>query len=278
MEIQRIVKSVKSGDILNLYFLGDIHEGNINHDDIAFKYAIDMIEKDDNAMVFLMGDYIEAITPDDKKRFNPITIANQYGLKDLKDLPYKQIEAVFDKLRPIQNKIKTVIIGNHEEAYMKHHYSDIYQRFIDMFDNKPTKMGYVGMIDLGLCIYRDRPNVSIKITLNHGVGGGGYLPGYPINKVHQVFRWTDSDINVMGHIHRLCFDTKNILTINDGKMRIKKRIWGASGCFMNTYVEGQANYYEAQAGFEQVDIGMFKVRIEAYSRSVKMFPELIKLN
>ena len=118
MEIVTREFNVQPGQRLNFYFLGDIHEGNVNHAEGEFRKAVNIIKDDPDGYWIGMGDYIEAITLDDKKRFNPITIAKKYGLSDLKDLPYKQMEVVYRKLEPIQDKCLCLVVGNHEECYI----------------------------------------------------------------------------------------------------------------------------------------------------------------
>lgn len=268
MEIAQLKINVKANDIINIYFLGDIHEGNVNHNEKAFKEAVKIIKDDKNALWIGMGDYIEAITFDDKKRFNPVTISEKYSVKDLRDLPKRQAEAVFHILNPIQSKCIALLIGNHEEAYMKHNHSDIYNTFINMFASSafgaipPVKIGYVGFVRLLFC--RDIGNARSKldIALNHGVGGSGKSEGYAINKIHEAFMGHDADICVMGHIHQLAKDTQKITSVgNNLGLRKRRKFWGSSGCFLNTYVEGNANYFENRGRVES-DIGMLKASVK----------------
>lgn len=251
---------------LNIYFLGDIHKGHANHAAKELRLAVDMIKNDPQAIWIGMGDYIDAITIDDKKRFNPIEVDQSYTLADLKDLPFKQLEDLYKDLAPIDDKCIAITIGNHEESYVKYNHSDVYKRFFDMFKSKPKKLGYVGFIALSI----DVGNASyfLKIATNHGVGGGGQLRGSAINKVHQVFRYTECDINVMGHIHRLVEDDLIMATIDrNGNFKEKQRIWASSGCFLKTYKEGSVNYFEARAQGVQTDVGLYKVAVERRKNS-----------
>ena len=212
MEIVTHDFSVECGDEINIYFLGDIHEGNVNHAEPELRKAVNIIKDDPNGYWIGMGDYVEAITTDDKKRFNPITIATKYGISELKDLPFKQMEAVFKNIEPIQDKCLCLLLGNHEESYIKHNSSDIYSRFVDMFRYPPPKIGYVGFLKL---VFRtkDKHLYSPIIALNHGDGGGGFREGYPINKLWDVFRWVNADVSVMGHVHRLMEDDKKFIGV-----------------------------------------------------------------
>jgi len=254
--------SVDIGDEFNIYFIGDIHEGNVNHAESEFKRAIQIVKDDPKGYWIGMGDYIEAITTDDKKRFNPITIAKKYGIRDLKDLPFRQMEVVYSRFQPIEDRCLCLLLGNHEESYIKHNSSDIYDRFTKMFSAPPPKMGYVGFMRLHFKHNKGRATNTVIIALNHGDGGGGFREGYPINKLWDVFRWVDADVSVMGHVHRLMEDDKKFIGVSPlGNLSKRRRHVGISGCFLWTYQEGNANYFEHK-GRHESDIGMLKCNIK----------------
>jgi len=273
MEIGSKQIEIKTGVPINIYFIGDPHEGNCNCNHKALKEAVEIIRNDPNAYWFGMGDYIEAIIHAGDPRFDPKAIDKEYTVRDLKDLPMKQAGRIFSYLKSIQDKCLGLLCGNHEEQYIKRHSSNIYDRFVNMFTTSaheegkpPKKLGYVGFYNLILGRKNSRESLAISIALNHGVGGGGYLEGYPINKVHQVFKYMHGDINVMGHVHRLGKSQKNIVTCSARNLlKRKQRLWGISGCFLNAYVEGNTNYYESRAGVGgESDIGMLKCSINIH--------------
>ncbi len=220
----------------------------------------------------------EAITYQGDKRFDPLSISKKYNINDLKDLPFRQAEHAYSFLSPIDGKCLALLGGNHEEKYSKYNSSNVYKRFIQMFktsaheEGKPPFMvGYVGFYLLQIENKADRGKrgvVPITIALNHGVGGSGYLEGYKTNKVHQVFKYMYGDINVMGHIHQLDEDKKDIVTVSSrGSVKRHRRYWGISGCFLNSYVDGNTNYYEAKAGASgESDIGMLKCGLKFYRK------------
>ena len=277
MEVVRKELTVSCGDTMNIYFIGDIHEGNVNHAEPEFRKAINIIKDDPCGYWVGMGDYIEAITVDDKKRFSPLSIAKKYGIEDLKDLPYKQMEAVFKKIEPIQNKCLCLLTGNHEDTYMKHNSSNVYYRFVEMFDNPPPKMGYVGFLKLCLKSKAGKNLYSPLFALNHGDGGGGFREGYPLNKLWDVFRWVDADVSVMGHVHRLMEDDKKFLSVSQADVLTKKRRYvGISGCFLWTYQDGHVNYFEHK-GRNESDIGMLMCSMNISDRSPNIALHKIKL-
>ena len=279
MEIGKKTIKVKNSETTNFYFIGDIHEGNCNCNHKALAEAVDIVKSDPNGYWFGMGDYIEAIIHAGDPRFDPKAISQEYAIKDLKDLPMKQAERVFNYLRPIQDKCLALIVGNHEEQYIKRHSSNIYDRFTNMFETSaheegkpPKKLGYIGFYEIVL--QNRESKINIGFALNHGVGGNGYLEGYPISNVYKVFKYYCADINVMGHVHKLIEDVKHTVTIRNGKIRRVPKIVGVSGCFLNTFIEGNPNYYELKGGIGgESDIGMLKCGIK-YIRKVKDGKEL----
>lgn len=267
MEIGKKTIEVKNKQPISFYAIGDIHEGNCNCNHKALKRAVDIVKNDPFGYWFGMGDYIEAITHFGDPRFDPKSISQEYAIKDLKDLPFKQAERVFNYLRPIQDKCLALVVGNHEESYIKRHSANVYDRFVEMFETSahdpgkpPKKLGYVGFYEVYLKY--GTQGVVVGFALNHGVGGGGYLEGYPTSKVHQVFKWMHSDVNIMGHIHKLKENRMIVTTCDRGAVKRIPRLFGVSGCFLDTYVEGNPNYYEEKAGAGgESDVGMLKCSI-----------------
>jgi len=255
-------------DFINLYFLGDIHEGNVNHAVDEFKEAVKIIREDPKGYWIGMGDYIDAVTYTDRKRFNPVTIDPIYRVKDLTDLPGLQIENFFNKVKSIKDKCICLMIGNHEETVIKYYHNDIYKKLHHLFDNKPAKLGYVGFLNLSF-IEAKQHRFSVSVGLNHGIGGGGFREGYPVNKLHDVFRSFEADLCVMGHVHHLVEDSRKLNTPdNNSKLKKVYRHWGCSGCFLKTYNQGSANYFEANGRYEP-DIGMLKATISMRGDRVK---------
>jgi predicted phosphodiesterase len=278
MEVFNYPLEINGGERKNIYFLGDIHEGNVNHAEADLRKAVKIIKNDPDGLWIGMGDYIEAITIDDK-RFDPLSVAPYYRVKDLKDFPNAQLEYLFKKLKPIDSKCIALLIGNHEESYVKHNHSDVYNRFFEMFDSKPKKIGYVGFVRL--LLHRNgftKSDHQIKIALNHGDGGTGFREGYALNKVHDIFRGTDADVCVMGHIHQLAKDRRKIVSVStQGKLDRRVKYWGVSGCFLYTYVEGNKNYFEHKGRYEGT-IGMLKLEITQVNHRFSFILKEIELN
>lgn len=265
------------GEEVNIFFLGDIHEGNINHDAESLKKAVNIIKETPNSYCILMGNLIDAKLPSNKKHFDPTTISKDYQVEDFEDLPRIQIKKIIKKLEPIKDKILAIVKGNHEFNVAKYHSYNVYMDLCERLEAEP--MDYVGIIKLGFIIDpgRDRANFTKTIMVNHGDGGGGFREGYPTNKLHDVFRWSDCDINVMGHIHQLVADDKKHFTVTQSdKLLMKRRFYGVSGCFLRTYVDGNRNYFEHKGRFDS-DIGFLQCKIVLKDNEPDIYMQTIKL-
>jgi len=257
-------------DKIEIFFLGDIHEGARNFDEDSFKAAVKMIEnnKKENQYTYVigMGDYIDCINHKDP-RFNPVEIATKYKIKDLKDLPRKQMKNLVETLDPIMNCFIGWLYGNHEEQFSKHNGYDPMNVIEDWYEFQGLKslvLGYTAWINLGIIrkTTRDRADYTFSFDLSHGCGGGGYREGYPINLVHDVFRWGKADFNIMGHVHQMSDDMakKRYFDVN-GNRKFQKCFYGTNGCFLKKEEIGSRGYFEGKKG-KFSSIGMLKLSIK----------------
>lgn len=272
MEIK--VKTVEVGENqpIDIFFLGDIHEGSASLDYDALREAVDIIvqnaEKNENTYVCLMGDLIDAIIPGDP-RFDPSEVSPNYSLRDLKDLPRKQARNLYDGyLKPIAENVISINVGNHEEQYIKRHSNDIYNSVYGPLFPNAGMLGYFGLLRLKINV-NGHLRKNLDIALNHGAGGAGFREGWPINKVFDVFRWVNADFRVMGHIHRLAAKPAQFLSLSPVTNRVHVDIsqFGVSGCFMLKHKEGTRNYFEGKAG-ELAGIGILKGRCRIIRKQI----------
>lgn len=251
----------------SIFFLGDIHEGNANSQTKAVRKAVQMIKENGGYWVG-MGDYIDCIVNSQDPRFDPVEISEKYKIRDLKNLPKKQMDTVIDMLSPIKDRCLGLVVGNHEEAYIKRHSFDVYDYLARELD--APKVGYVGDIILSLK-HKGYNLMRISIALNHGDGGGGFREGYIINKVHDVFRWRNADLFIMGHLHRLAADRQEFIEVNNfcSDYNHKEQWYGCSGCFLQTYMKGNRNYFEHK-GRPASDIGMLRADIKIFKQENRL--------
>jgi len=259
---------LKEKEPIHLFWLGDIHEGHCNVNYSALKKAVDLIvnykKKFSHVNVFLMGDLIEAITHRDKKRFDPISIHEKYKLRDLKDLPKIQANNIIEILKPIKKEVRGIIVGNHEEKYIKFNSFDIYDYIASAFPHS-QKLGYVGFYNYIFSIENFGGSYTVSILMNHGRGGSGSTRGYSKNILYQLFKWCHADISIAAHLHQLEVDRiiKRVPNIPQGRIDGKEFYYGVSGSFLSTYEIGNRHYFEHVGAFES-PMGMLHGEIKYY--------------
>jgi uncharacterized protein (DUF3820 family) len=255
------INGCKNAEPVRFYITGDWHVGNCNFDKQSARQLVDIIleskKKYPHTYVITMGDLFDLVVHSDAKRFMPATIDQSLAIADLQDLPTKQMDIAQEIFGPIMPLVIARVLGNHEGEYKKRHHIDIHETFFRRFAKpdgfiRPEGVRYIkGDGDIGYVgFFRLRLNVStigyqVTFCLNHGDGGGGYREGYPKNKVHDVFRWSDADYAIMGHIHQLETDYREHHSLSDnGEYKMMARWKGVSGTLLRTSVEGKANYFE----------------------------------
>jgi hypothetical protein len=261
--VEITTEELKSNHI-SVFLLGDVHEGNGNHNELAFKQCVkkikDTAESGRFVRVIGMGDYIDAINIKDP-RFSPSEIHEKYGIRELKDLPRKQMKEFYAAMKPIKEYFKQALVGNHEESYIKHGGFDVYDYLCSDLMGGTTKLGYQGMVQY-TCGEHDRNRKNIIFSLTHGCGGGGFREGYATNNLFDVFRKFRSDFYVMGHVHKIESRHMDYSTISRvGKYQADREWYGVSGCFLDTFRVGHRNYFEGNKG-ELSHIGMLEARID----------------
>lgn len=261
------IRRAKHGEPYNLFFTGDWHNGHICHDAKALKKIIGNIAdvaKEEPTGVFLMGDLGDCIVPGDK-RFNAGEVGGVFkGMVD------DQVREIRESIRPVAPHVLAAVTGNHEGAYTRRNYSDIYARYTSVCTHPDFKrLGYVGFYRLRFCEASGGGRQSLTVWLNHGKGGGGKREGYPKNKIHDLMRWIDADICAIGHIHKLESDRKAFIGLaENGKLRRRVRWYIATGCTLRTYQPGADNYFEGNGAAES-DVGYVHARITWHRLNVE---------
>jgi hypothetical protein len=258
--MEKYIKEVK-GNKLSVFFVSDNHEGNANHNGKAFRKAVQYIKnqsEDRPVSVILGGDMADCINVGDP-RFSPAEVSEKYSLRDLKDLPRKQFQKVYEDLKPIKDLIDCALIGNHEESFIKHNGFDVYDYLCS---------DLIGCYKLGfsaLVRYKVNAGGSVKSftgAVSHGTGGGGFREGYPVNHVLDISKKYNVDFNLIGHLHKMTTQSFKYMSMNQvDDIIYETKHYGTSGCFLDTYREGTRGYFEGRKGMLS-DIGFLEYKIE----------------
>lgn len=236
------------------YYIGDVHEGAANHDEKAFKKAIQMVAADGDMWIGV-GDYVDCITTNDP-RFNPQEISVKYSIKDLEDLPKKQSDYFLQAVEPIADKCAGLIYGNHEDSYRHHNSFDVVNYMCNVMD--VPNLRHKAWVSL--MFENENKRIPVKMVVCHGAGGGGMREGYPINKVYDTFRWDMADVHVMGHLHQMATDRSVFNRYEFGSLRQDPVWFGVNGCFLAKSTMGNDGYFEQRSGKESA-IGILKQTI-----------------
>lgn len=245
-------------DIFGLY---DVHKGSANHALESFQKAIDCIKsnaKQRKTYTILGGDLIAAINYKDK-RFNPLEICSEYGIKDLKNLPQKQCDQFLEQIQPIKETVLCNIEGNHEEKYaLMNGWSPS-----DYVANslKVPWLGKCGFINVSFLKPDGVKRTTFTIFALHGTGGSGSTPAYALNQVHGIAASYYADIYWMGHLHTMVDDMIERTTSYGKSLTRRKIYFGVNGCFEYKDAIGTNGYMEGRKG-RQSSIGMLKLSIE----------------
>src|SRR4030042_2490577 len=224
-------------DKIKLYNLADLHIGSACCAEDKLAEDIKSINEDPFAYWCGGGDYIDAITTDDK-RWDPTSVnSKRFTIADLARCGMSQMEAAADILSPIKEKCLGMLLGNHEKAYMNHKEQDDLQRWL---------CKTLGVINLGYCAFADimftrstLPQVkevgSIlsheylaqgrltalrkRVFLHHGAGYAN-TEGGKLNRLLQfMMRFPLAAIYFVGHVHD---EMGKRLTILDANSRCDK--------------------------------------------------------
>lgn len=104
---------------------------------------------------------------------------------------------------PYAHNIIAVGKGNHETGILKHHETDLIERFCATTNNatgaKIESMGYGFWVRFNL--KRGRQQQSVRMKCFHGSGGGGPVTKGVIQTNRRAVFLPDADIVVSGHVH-----------------------------------------------------------------------------
>jgi len=273
-----IIKKKISKDVVNLYHVTDLHIGAENFREREFKDFINVIKNDPNGYWIGGGDYIEGVTINDP-RFSPGELGKKYNLKDLNDLPRKQIKQFYDIIKPIQDRCLGLIIGNHEEKYIKFNHFDVYDYLADeLMGNRSLKLGKNGYILLTIGKSHQK---NVKIFCTHGEGlscspdDGAVMTSFIKLTADKI-----ADIYFAGHVHRLLEASTVFIDVNrNGKLFESIKSYVIGGAWLKKYHIGTSGYFESKRGFETLP-GYIKVTLDVsdHSRALKINPSKIYLS
>jgi hypothetical protein len=243
---------------VNLYLMGDIHLGFEGCQKDRFKQALELLRKDPNGCFIGMGDYMEAISPMDK-RFDMKT-------RD-KDIPMVSDEFMefWEIMKPVKHKIIGLLAGNHSLKWERQSAFESVKTLCHPSLLDCDFLEYSCLMDIVLLSGGKKKTWRLHVT--HGYGGGD-TPGATANNLSKQQQKFDADIFAMGHTHKL-MDQIEVLLYKEGNKVKQRHIWEVNtGSFFTTYQEGCCSYAELSQkkplpiGYAIVKLDMQNVIVE----------------
>jgi hypothetical protein len=239
------------------------------------------------------GDYAEFIGFGDTKRFDPDAVSERVTVKDLGRLGKVSYEQVRDLFAPIKSKCLGLIVGNHEQQYMRRlQQEDLhgwlctelgvadlgYSCFMDVVFQRARigagTGGHIGAEMLPALRDRSLPKANhagsetFRVWCHHGAGAA-QTKGGKINRLTSFMRNFDADIFFMGHVHDQMGARLQVLEANADctKLTNRTKIGVVSGSYLKTYAQGVTSYGEMK-GYEPTTLGAAHVQIRPDTREV----------
>lgn len=264
----RIITYPKKDQLFKLYDIADIHWVNAGCAKEHFRADVERIKGEDNALVTVVGDYCDWISPSDP-RFDADAIDEAMKVNDLTRLSAKISSGIIGELKPIADKMLGLGMGNHEWQYMKRRNEMQVHEIICQELGVPNLL-YSSWMTL---IFVHNPRArritirqaatipekyerSIKIMTHHGKGAAGTVGG-KINSLRDIVDLAhDADIVMTGHLHEAAIKPFVRISTDLGSSELKNKIcFGmATGSYLRNYVPGITSWAETR-GFRLTTLG-----------------------
>jgi len=247
--IDRLVKCQGRADVIEIVPFGDCHIGSRNCAETPLRQIIKSLPE--NALVILGGDIIDAIRPQDIKRFDFDTLPDWMigGDADttrdmLGDIVNQQIKRAVDIFSPIKDRIVGAIEGNHERDVLKYAGFAAHKAIC-------KGLGIQDLTDQALIRFRFQRLKAVKtfiIYIRHGYGGGRTAGAEPQKLDRMLNEWEQASVCFTGNTH--CFHIlppKPVLEMPRSgaipkELTCRYRWAGNWGCWLYSHAEGASSY------------------------------------
>ena len=262
---QRRIEIDGRGGHCTIWNVADIHLGCKNCDEERLVRVIKAIEADPHSYFVLLGDQMECIVPQDRKRWDPRTVSDWVWqhTDGLRQPVEAQKERLFEYLKPIAGKCLGVVNGNHEESVATYYAQNPGAWLAGQL--KAPYLDACGVIPLLIARGKDErsfPGFACTIIADHGTTTAT-TPGGRANMLQRsMHRWEGVDVVMMGHAHsqdivvleRIGFDKAR----RDTKMH--RTVGILSGAFFRTYLKDVPSYGEKKS-YQPAVLGPLAVEV-----------------
>jgi len=249
--IDKTIKLDSRSDEVNIYPLGDTHLGNRSCAESLLKKTTQKIGTEKYSYWIGGGDYLDAIKPQDSKRFD-MDIFPDWMLEGdaittrekLNDILYQQYDRCCGLLTPIASKCLGLIEGNHEYSVRKFYNTNVQNGLCNSLKTEDLTDEAI----IRLKFMYGKTSKVVKLYICHGHGGGRTAGAEPNHLFRMLSEWEDCDICLRGHSHTFhIIPPKPVLYLpNKGKLPdelLLKYRWAANwGCWMLSHKTGPSSY------------------------------------
>ena len=181
----------KEHETIEIYPVGDLHIGDMLHDNKRLDELIKEIQEKPNRYVILNGDIINN--------------AVRRGISDIytEELnPNEQIDRTVELFKPIEDKILCITEGNHENrSYKESGILIMYQVAQRLgIPDRYSEGAYLLFVAFGKNKGRDDRKTVYSIYGKHGSGGGRKVGAKAI-RLFEMAEVIDADIFIHSHTH-----------------------------------------------------------------------------
>lgn len=187
-----------------IYFGSDVHFDSVYCDRDAFFEHMDLAKKR-NAMIFIFGDFFDAMQGRyDKRRAMP-ELRKEYQCKE--NYYDVLVDDAYEKLSDYKDNITILADGNHELSVLKNANTNILDRLSAKLREHGSGVqhgGYGGWTRFMFNLSDGNatgPRTSIKLKYFHGAGGEAPVTRGVIQTNRQAVYLPDANIVVNGHSH-----------------------------------------------------------------------------
>lgn len=188
----KMLGKIVRGDQVNLYVVTDVHYGAEACARDRFAAFVGRIASDRSAVWIGLGDYIEAIAPDDR-RFDAGGLDARMRATEISDLFSWQVDGLLEVLAPVRSRCIALLRGNHEAVAMRRTRTGAWWRRL-------TES--LGVADCGTSCMLDLVvgGRTVRVAAHHGAGGAATDGG----RAQRLARFADTwvaDLVLVGHMH-----------------------------------------------------------------------------
>jgi len=273
---------VKSGDVVGLTLMSDIHIGApyVDYKKVAKEIQV---AKDRGDWLLFNGDLYDAILVQDKKRFTGESLHPR--LQNRNNILNEAVQWGTEMLAPVVDRIIMIGVGNHEFAVEKHHNYDPIQATIYELEKLLPKNskhtihhgGVTGFVDFRFRYANPSENKRNEhgrrfvLYYHHGSGGAAPVTKGMID-FNRKAAWVNADLIWMGHKHNRLNDTyERIECPLQGEGPTIKEVRNImTGAYGNCYVgqsqksireHGRKSNYVSESGFAPQGKGGARVEL-----------------